>query len=672
MITFEYEVKGIPFFLEWADFIVTSKNGEPLGADASGFLLDETDYTNLANAISDVGNALTDFSTLLGNEVTARSEGDEFLQEQLFLLDERINNLLFDPVDNSDVMDGARKYVSDFIEVFSTDQVDGLNQKFALFTNVLNSKISDINASAGTGLLIDKSNPAFPLITQNRPAWNQVQNKPMLFPPEAHSHSALQITGLMSLLDQKVNSVEKGAALGVAELDSNGKVPASQLPALNTSFQIVNTIADRNALTPTVNLLIFVKNATSDPTVSSGGAFYLYELATETWIKVSEIESMDIIQSWENITGKPTSFNPSSHGHSQSEISGLETLLAGLQSQVDALTSGGSASDPMEIFGGWFADHWVLRTTPIDNNWANLCYSEELKLFVSVASTGGTTNRVMTSPDGISWTIRNAPNDNSWRGICWSSSLGLFIAVSNSGTNNRIMTSPDGINWTSRTTPIDNAWSAICWSPELSLCVAVSNSGTNNRVMTSPDGINWTIRTTPVDNDWNAICWSPERSLFVAVAGTGTNNRVMTSPDGINWTIRTNPVDSYWTGVCWSPEKLLFVAVASTGTANNKIMTSSDGFNWNIQTTSMDFNSSKVCWASGLKIFVATCIASTGYRILTSPNGINWTLRAVPADATWTAICWANNLGMLVATASSGITTTRAMSTRTGLGLGHL
>ncbi|PJZ37397.1 hypothetical protein CH354_10070 [Leptospira levettii] len=666
MITFEYEVKGIPFLLEWLDFIVTSKNGEYLGGDATGFLLDETDYAELANAISDVGNSITDFSTLLGNEVTARSEGDEFLQEQLFLLDERINNLLFDPVDNSDVMDGARKYVSDFIEVFSTDQVDGLNQKFALFTNVLNSKLSDINASAGTGLLIDKSNPAFPLITQNRPAWNQVQNKPMLFPPEAHNHSVPQINGLLSLLEQKVNNVEKGAALGVASLDASGKVPASQLPALNTSFQIVNTIADRNALTPTVNLLIYVKNATSDPTVSSGGAFYLYELATETWIKVSEIESMDIIQSWENITGKPTSFNPSSHGHSQSEISGLETLLASLQTQIDALTSGGTSLDAIRIYSGWFTDQWFSRTSAVDNAWRSVCWSHELNLFVAVASSG-TGNRVMTSPDGITWTSRTSAVDNAWNSVCWSPALGLFVAVSTSGTSNRVMTSPDGIAWTSRTTP-NNNWSSVCWSPALGLFVAVAITGTSNRVMTSPDGITWTSRTSASDDGWRSVCWSAELSLFVAVADSGTGNRVMTSSDGINWTSRTSAVDNAWMSVCWSAELSLFVAVANTGTGN-RVMTSSNGITWTSRTSPADYQWNSVCWSPALGLFVAVSFDGTGNRIMTSPNGINWSLRTSAVDNAWMSVCWSQKLGIFVAVAITG-TGNRVMTTRT-LGLGH-
>jgi hypothetical protein len=77
-------------------------------------------------------------------------------------------------------------------------------------------------------------------------------------------------------------------------------------------------------------------------------------------------------------------------------------------------------------------------------------------------------------------------------GITWSPELSLFVAVAISDTN-RVATSPDGITWTSRT--IDaNGWDSITWSPELSLFAAVAYSGTN-RVATSNLGIPTPLNT---------------------------------------------------------------------------------------------------------------------------------------------------------------------------------
>ena len=129
---------------------------------------------------------------------------------------------------------------------------------------------------------------------------------------------------------------------------------------------------------------------------------------------------------------------------------------------------------------------------------------------------------------GITWNANTfttrVTNDNNWRNVAWAPELKLFVAIAYSGTDNRVMTSPDGINWTTRTTPVDNSWNSITWSPELGLLVAVASSGTGNRVMTSPDGITWSSRTSPIDNDWTSVSWSPKLGLFVAVAETGTSS----------------------------------------------------------------------------------------------------------------------------------------------------
>ena len=219
--------------------------------------------------------------------------------------------------------------------------------------------------------------------------------------------------------------------------------------------------------------------------------------------------------------------------------------------------------------------NWTARAASEANQWRSVCWSPELSLFVTVALTG--TNRVMTSSDGITWTVRPIPTDlsnNAWWTVCWAPNVpslgtGLFVAVAEGGTN-RVMTSPDGITWTPRTAAELNSWVSVCWSPQLSLFVAVAETGTN-RVMTSPNGINWTARAASEANQWVSVCWSPELSLFVAVANTGTN-RAMTSPNGINWTARAASEANSWVSVCWSPQLSRFVSVANSGT--NRVMTS--------------------------------------------------------------------------------------------------
>lgn len=74
-----------------------------------------------------------------------------------------------------------------------------------------------------------------------------------------------------------------------------------------SDFAIVADIAARNALSPTTNMSVYVKDATADTNVGTGGAFYIYELASTTWILTAEQESLNVSQNWSDIVGKPAS-----------------------------------------------------------------------------------------------------------------------------------------------------------------------------------------------------------------------------------------------------------------------------------------------------------------------------------------------------------------------------
>ena len=99
----------------------------------------------------------------------------------------------------------------------------------------------------------------------------------------------------------------------------NGLVPLSQLPSQVKEMRVVATIAERDAITNKFeNLRVYVKDASADSTVSSGGADYLYD--GSQWVKTSESESLDLVLSWENVSGKPTEFTPATHTHTKDEV----------------------------------------------------------------------------------------------------------------------------------------------------------------------------------------------------------------------------------------------------------------------------------------------------------------------------------------------------------------
>lgn len=77
----------------------------------------------------------------------------------------------------------------------------------------------------------------------------------------------------------------------------------------SSSLVITDTITTRDALSYTSPRFVYVKNATGDNTVASGGATYLYDpnASGNKWSKVSEAESLDVVLQWSNIQNKPSS-----------------------------------------------------------------------------------------------------------------------------------------------------------------------------------------------------------------------------------------------------------------------------------------------------------------------------------------------------------------------------
>ncbi|TGL12432.1 hypothetical protein [Leptospira meyeri] len=257
-------------------------------------------------------------------EVSDLDDLREDILDQFNELTERFDRLAHGEAPSQDSRNGHRKYLWEFFELISTDQIDGYKQQMQFFSNALGEKINGLDSDSQTGIVISNANPVRPRIVQNKPKWEDIQLKPSLFPPAIHSHEPSDFPDLSLEINSKIPLSQKGVSNGVASLDGSGKIPASQIPVFNPTLQIVNTIAERNALSPTGNLPVYVKNAIGDSSVLSGGAFYLYELSSGTWVKLSEMESMDIIQSWANIIDKPEYF-PSTIEN----IFGLQTALNG-------------------------------------------------------------------------------------------------------------------------------------------------------------------------------------------------------------------------------------------------------------------------------------------------------------------------------------------------------
>ena len=103
-----------------------------------------------------------------------------------------------------------------------------------------------------------------------------------------------------------IKAIHDGAnkASGVVKLGENGLIPSSFIPAEFKEIKIVDSIAARDGITDAfAGLSVYVKDASADTTVNSGGAYYLYDGAA--WIKTAESEAMDVVLEWNAIQNKP-------------------------------------------------------------------------------------------------------------------------------------------------------------------------------------------------------------------------------------------------------------------------------------------------------------------------------------------------------------------------------
>jgi PKD repeat protein len=292
---------------------------------------------------------------------------------------------------------------------------------------------------------------------------------------------------------------------------------------------------------------------------------------------------------------------------------------------------------------------WNTGTTPapVEGVWADMAYSESLVLTVAVSAgnNSGAAPQLVVSTDGINFIAYPLPagaQNIFWQSVCWSPELEIFCACSSGsgnsggGSTDRIMTSSDGINWTVQTTPaFDRAWKSITWSASLSLFVAVADTGgSTDRVMTSPNGINWTMGDMGITRDWQGVAWGPSIGKFCAVSFS--NGTIVTSTDGVNWTQTATLGADFYLDVVWVDYLGIFCANNFFGQPFG-IRTSPDGIVWTARNTG---NEAWVSLADNGNVIVGVSNAGTN-RVIRSTDGVTWTPLATQAsNRAWSTICW--------------------------------
>lgn len=123
-------------------------------------------------------------------------------------------------------------------------------------------------------------------------------------------------------LNEYQKTSEKGVPNGYASLDASGVIPSSQLPSNLKEVKVVANLAERDSLEKFEGLRVLVTDASADTTVISGWAEYVWNGVS--FIKTAEMESLDVVLSWGNVTDKPREFKPSVHKHVEADITDLD------------------------------------------------------------------------------------------------------------------------------------------------------------------------------------------------------------------------------------------------------------------------------------------------------------------------------------------------------------
>ena len=157
------------------------------------------------------------------------------------------------------------------------------------------------------------------------------------------------------------------------------------------------------------------------------------------------------------------------------------TYMAGLYIAI----SSGASSAATSIATSPNGTTWTTRAATAASTWRKIVCSSTTCVMVSAA---GLVNYTTTATTWLSATPSAA---NAWQDVTYSPELKLFVAVASTGTD-RVMTSPDGITWTARTQTL--AQYMVAWIPELRLFI--SGNGSNGDTSFSRDGVTWTTEKT--------------------------------------------------------------------------------------------------------------------------------------------------------------------------------
>ena len=166
-------------------------------------------------------------------------------------------------------------------------------------------------------------------------AWNDVTGKPATFTPSAHTHPIADVTNLQTSLDAKAASSHGHAIGDVSGLQTalDGKSATGHGHSISDVTGLQTALDSKAGSTHAGAHVTGGADKIRDASASQDGL-----MTTAQASKLDGIQSgaeVNVNADWNAATGdaailnKPATFPPSTHGHSISDVSGLQTALDG-------------------------------------------------------------------------------------------------------------------------------------------------------------------------------------------------------------------------------------------------------------------------------------------------------------------------------------------------------